>query len=181
MSSYRRAYIAGATYFFTVNLADRKARLLIEHVGELRRAFADTREALRFDVNAIVILPDHLHCVWTLPPGDCDFSTRWRRIKAAFSHAIAPRESPSRSRTRKGEREIWQRRFWEHCIRDAEDYAAHMNYTHYNPVKHGYVKRVADWPYSSFHKCVREGLYPADWGSYEEPSAAFGERRSAVV
>jgi putative transposase len=111
----------------------------------------------------MVILPDHLHTIWTLPDGDHDFSQRWRQIKSAFSREIAKEERISQSRLRKQERGIWQRRFWEHVIRDEEDFNRHVDYIHINPVKHGYIQKVADWPYSSFHQYVRLGILPVDW------------------
>ncbi len=176
MPNYRRARVPGASYFFTVNLADRASRLLIEHIELLRSAFRETRSELPFRIEAIVILPDHVHCIWTLPPGDADFSIRWQRIKTRFSRSIVRRESLSPSRAAKGERGIWQRRFWEHLIRDEADHEAHVHYIHYNPVKHGHVERVAAWPYSSFHGFVRKGIYPADWGSGAGSGGRFGER-----
>jgi putative transposase len=115
-------------------------------------------------MEAIVILPDHLHCIWTLSEGDDDFSTRWRQVKAAFSRQLPKTERRSQSRLNKGERGIWQRRFWEHAIRDEVDHQRHVDYIHYNPIKHEYVTRVADWPFSSFHHFVRMGVYPGDWG-----------------
>jgi len=176
MPNYRRARVPGASYFFTVNLADRTSRLLVEQVERLREAFRETRRELPFRIEAIVVLPDHLHCIWTLPPGDADFSVRWRHIKMRFSRGIARGESISPSRAAKGERGIWQRRFWEHLIRDDADYEAHVNYIHYNPVKHGHVERVAAWPYSSFHRFTQQGFYPADWGGGMEPRGRFRER-----
>ena len=113
----------------------------------------------------MVILPEHLHCMWTLPPGDVDFSNRWRLIKSRFSHSMATGERLSERRRLKRERGIWQRRFWEHAIRDQQDFDAHFDYIHYNPVKHGWVLRVADWPYSSFHRFVRSGVYSLDWAA----------------
>ena len=175
MPNYRRAQIAGGTYFFTVVLADRSARLLTDHVDLLRGAFADVKSLLPFTINAIVVLPDHLHCVWTLPDGDHDFSSRWRRIKAAFSRAIPSCADVTTSQASKGERGIWQRRFWEHLIRDDADYDAHVSYIHYNPVKHGHVARASDWPHSSFHRFVRSGIYAADWAAGENAEGSFGE------
>src|SRR5436190_16413054 len=163
MSNYQRIYAAGATYFFTVNLEDRTGRLLIDYVDALRRAFAATRDVHPFHIDAVVILPDHLHCIWSLPSGDSDFSTRWRLIKARFSHVIPTRHAVPSSKAAKCERGVWQRRFWEHLIRNDKDYAAHIEYIHYNPVKHCHVDRVVDWPYSSFHRFVRDGVCPADW------------------
>jgi putative transposase len=108
-------------------------------------------------------MPEHLHTIWTLPGGNDDFSQRWRQIKSAFSREIAKEEPISKSRLCKQERGIWQRRFWEHAIRDEEDFRRHVDYIHFNPVKHGYVQKVADWPYSSFHQYVRLGILPEDW------------------
>jgi len=163
MTDYRRFHVEGGTYFFTVNLAERHRKLLTEHIGTLREAFRVIKGAHPFTINAIVILPDHLHTIWTLPTDEQDFSLRWRQIKSAFSRAIGKGERISRSRSRKGERGIWQRRFWEHVIRDEEDFARHIDYIHFNPVKHGYVKAVSNWPYSSFHRYVRLGIYSKDW------------------
>jgi putative transposase len=123
-----------------------------------------------------VVLPDHLHAVWTLPPGDSDFSTRWRLIKNRFAKALPKQERLSAVRKARGERGIWQRRFWEHLIRDEADYARHVEYCYINPVKHRWVTRVRDWPYSSFHRDVRAGLFPIDWGGDAETIGEFGER-----
>jgi putative transposase len=163
MTNYRRYRVKGRTYFFTVNLLERKRRLLTEHIDTLRDAFRTVKQAHPFQLDAIVILPDHLHCLWTLPEGDDDFSLRWRQIKSAFSRAIETGERRSKSRKAKHERGIWHRRFWEHVIRDERDYAKHVDYIHFNPVKHGYVDKVKAWPYSSFHRFVRLGVYPVDW------------------
>jgi putative transposase len=163
MTNYRRNFVPGATYFFTVNVADRRSNILTEHAAVLRAAFRDIRSAHPFAIDAIVVLPDHLHAVWTLPDGDHDFAQRWRLIKASFSREIPGGEPLSASRLAKAERGIWQRRFWEHTIRDERDLERHVDYIHFNPVKHGYVSRVRDWPYSSFHQMVRVGIYPDDW------------------
>jgi putative transposase len=163
MTNYRRYRVEGGTYFFTVNLADRSQRLLVEHIGELRAAFKEVMVAHPFTIEAVVILPDHLHTIWTLPEGDHDFSLRWRQIKAAFSRVLEKDENISESRTKKQERGIWQRRFWEHAIRDINDFERHVNYIHYNPVKHGYVQQVAQWPYSSFHRYVRLDYLSINW------------------
>ena len=133
------------------------------------------RQQSPFRIDAMVVLPDHLHGVWTMPAGDCDFPKRWRRIKAGFSAAIPDTEPRSASRRRHGERGIWQRRYWEHLIRDERDLAAHVDYIHYNPVKHGYVQRVQDWPHSSFHRYVRDVLLPLDWGDAGGPDLSAGE------
>jgi putative transposase len=177
MTDYRRAFIAGGTYFFTVNLEDRRSRLLTEHMGLLRAAFRYTRKRHPFVFEAVVVLPDHLHAVWTLPEGDVDFPLRWQLIKATFSRELPSGEFVSRSRARKGERGIWRRRYWEHAVRDQDDFDRHLDYIHFNPVKHGYVPRVRDWPYSSFHRMVRLGSYPGDWGGESsEAREGFGER-----
>lgn len=176
MPDYRRSRIPGTTCFFTVNLLDRRRRLLIEHIEVLRAAVRAARNRQPFHIDAWVVLPDHLHCLWTLPPGDADYSGRWRAIKKVFSKTLPETEPLSETRRARHERGIWQRRFWEHTIRDERDYAVHMDYVHFNPVKHGWVKCVADWPYSSFHRWVRVGVYPGDWGGGGEVVGVFGER-----
>jgi putative transposase len=165
---YRCADVAGGTYFFTVNLAERKRTLLVDHVDALRKVMQEVKLAHPFHIDAMVILPDHLHALWTLPAGDCDYPTRWMLIKAGFSRQIPKGERRSNSRIAKGERGIWQRRYWEHLIRDDRDFERHVDYIHYNPVKHGVVKRVVDWPYSSFHRYVASGLYPEDLAAMNE-------------
>jgi putative transposase len=137
MTSYRRNFLPGATYFFTVNLADRRSRLLTEKIDMLRAAFRYARDRHPFTVDAIVILPDHLHAMWTLPEGDADFPLRWRLIKSSFSRALPQGEETTTSRFRRGERGIWQRRYWEHTLRDENDFERHADYIHFNPVKHG--------------------------------------------
>jgi len=164
MSRYRRPNIEGGQFFFTIALADRTSDLLVRHVERLRQIYRTVQARLPFETNAICILPDHLHAIWTLPPGDVDFARRWSQIKAGFSRGLPSPALRSRSQVRRRERGIWQRRFWEHAIRDDADFERHVEYTHFNPVKHGYVARVCDWPYSSFHRYVQDGLMPADWG-----------------
>jgi putative transposase len=177
MTDYRRNFIAGGSFFFTVNLAERRLRLLTEHIDELRKAFRETRRDHPFTIDAMVILPNHLHTIWTMPEGDANFATRWGLIKSAFSHSLPTGERISDSRVAKGERGIWQRRYWEHTIRDESDFARHIDYVHINPVKHGYVTRVSDWPYSSFHRMVKLGVYPEDWaGDVSSHGGTFGER-----
>jgi putative transposase len=160
---YRRYYQPGGTYFFTVVTADRQP-LLIKHVDRLRAAFHHGIQRHPFTIEAIVILPDHLHTLWRLPPGDHDFSTRWMVIKRKFSAGLNA-EIDNRSHHQKREKGIWQRRFWEHCIRDADDWQRHLDYIHYNPVKHGHCLTPAEWPHSSFNRAVKQGLYAADWGA----------------
>ena len=139
---YRRAKIYGGTYFFTVNLAERGRTLLVDHIEHLRNAVRLVTSRHPFVIDAIVILPDHIHALWTLPEGDADYSTRWALIKAGFSRGLERGELIRRSRLRKGDRGIWQRRFWEHAIRDDRDFERHLDYIHYNPVKHGFVERA---------------------------------------
>jgi putative transposase len=142
MTAYRRNFVPGGCFFFTINLAERKLSLLADHVELLRAAFRETRQRHPFTIDAIVVLPDHLHTVWTLPEGDADFATRWQLIKSAFSRRLARSEQISRSRSAKGERGIWQRRYWEHTIRDEIDFARHVDYVHINPVKHRLVDQI---------------------------------------
>lgn len=165
MPRYIRAFVPGGTFFFTVATLERRRGLLTEYIAALRAAFTAERRLHPFVVDAIVVLPDHLHCLWTLPSGDADFSMRWHAIKATFSRAIPRGERLSTRRVAKGERGIWQRRFWEHAIRDERDFERHADYIHYNPVKHGYVQRAADWPHSTFRRFVRRGVYAMDWGA----------------
>ncbi|MGD8570646.1 MAG: transposase [Gammaproteobacteria bacterium] len=170
MPHYRRAKSPGASYFFTVVTHHRRPILTKpDSRRALRQAINDVRIIHPFTIDAWVLLPEHLHCIWTLPNGDCDFSKRWGMIKSRFSKQVGPliqHEAPlSESRRKHREASIWQRRFWEHQIRDEHDYNTYIDYIHYNPVKHGLVSQVTDWPYSTFHKYVNEGLYPDDWGA----------------
>lgn len=164
MRTYRRDRMPGGCYFFTVTLADRQRRTLIDHIDTLRRAFRLTLAAHPVSIDAIVVLPDHLHCLWQLPPDDDDYPLRWRLIKARFAMGVADDISPTASRRRRGERGVWQRRYWEHRIRDEADHARHMDYIHYNPVKHGHAAKARDWPYSSFRRWAARGMYADDWG-----------------
>jgi putative transposase len=164
MPDYRRTWHPGGTYFFTVNtLRRRGCTLLTQHIDSLRTSVREARRTHPFLIHGWVVLPDHLHCVIELPPGDADFATRWRLIKGGFSRRLPATERRSAVRVARGERGIWQRRYWEHLIRDEHDFAAHVDYVHFNPVKHGHVGRVIDWPYSTFHARVADGIYPADW------------------
>jgi putative transposase len=181
MSWYRRANQPGGTYFFTLVTYNRRRYLTDELARNcLRKAWREICEKRPFVLEGVCLLPDHLHCVWKLPEGDNDFSTRWAGIKAQFSRyyrqAGGSQELQTTSRKRTGEASLWQRRFWEHQIRDQEDYIRHMDYIHYNPVKHGIVQRVADWPWSTFHRYVKEGVYDIGWGSQDmEWIDEFGE------
>ncbi|MBB4379275.1 putative transposase [Bradyrhizobium sp. Rc3b] len=177
MTGYRRNLVPGGCFFVTVNLAERKLSLLTDHVGLLRSAFRETHRRHPFTIDAIVVLPDHLHTVWTLPGGDADFAMRWQLIKSAFSRRLPRNERISQSRSTKGERGIWQRRYWEHTIRDEIDFVRHVDYVHINPVKHRLVDRVRDWAPSSFHRHVELGTYPADWaGDQSDDGRDYGER-----
>jgi putative transposase len=177
---YRRAKTPGATYFFTVVTYRRRPILCDpERVRLLRDAFRTVKRRHPFSIDAFVLLPDHLHCLWTLPPEDCDYPTRWMLIKSLFTRHCAPSLKTTRSAAldRKRLQPVWQQRYWEHQIRDDRDFERHCDYIHYNPVKHGHVARVADWPYSSFHRFVRDGAYPADWagGGDLSDEPGFGE------
>lgn len=156
MSDYRRVHVPGGTYFFTVRLQDRRADLLVSHIGLLRDATRVCRKRWPFEIDAAVILPNKLHMIWTLPDGDTDFSKRWRTIKSGFSrHVPAPGDSP-KSRRSGGQNGIWQRGFWEHLIRDADDLALHMHLIRSAPLHAGLVKRPSDWPYCSLHRQVNQ-------------------------
>ena len=162
MVQYRRNYVPGGTFFFTVALRDRRATTLVNNIGALRAAMRRTLRQRPFVIDAMVVLPDHIHSVWTLPSGDADYAGRWRLLKSCFGQSLA-RAGVGFSRNARGEYELWQRRYWEHTIRDPADLARHMDYIHYNPVKHGWEGRTGDWPYSSFHRYLRGGLYPPEW------------------
>ncbi|UQD76703.1 transposase [Bradyrhizobium japonicum] len=175
MVRYRRNFVPGGAYFFTATLDDRRSSALVEHVTQLRAAFRTTRIEKPFTIDAIVVLPDHLHVIMTLPDDDADFSGRWRRIKSIFTHRLVASGVPV-VRNHRGEFGLWQRRFWEHTIRDDADFERCANYIHFNPVKHGLVVSAADWPYSSLHRYIHAGILPADWGGSGEITGNFGER-----
>ncbi|HEY1033411.1 MAG TPA: transposase [Pseudoxanthomonas sp.] len=172
---YRRIRQAGGTYFFTVNLAERSSTLLVDRVDDLRHAVRTVKQRHPFDIVAWVVLPDHLHAIWTLPDGDGDCATRWMLIKARFSRSIPKGERIRASRRRKGERGIWQRRFWERLMTDESDLRSHVDYVHINPVKHGHVVRASDWPYSSIHRYIGLGLMPLDWAAKVDQAVSGGE------
>lgn len=176
MSNYRRVRVPGGTYFFTVNLLDRRRCLLVEHIDLLRDSFRAAKAARPFDLLAIVVLPDHLHCVWRLPDGDVDNANRWAQIKSGFSRALPLHERSSPRRITRRERGIWQRRYWEHLVRDEDDLRRHVNYLHINPVKHGHAARAGDWPHSSFPRWVAAGVYPMEWAAEPMAREAKGER-----
>lgn len=167
MPNYRRLLVPGGTFFFTVNLLDRRWKMLTGNIGVLRAACAYVGKRHPFETVAICVLPEHLHCIWRLPPEDHDYPLRWRLVKSRFSKSL-PRETDPRAGRRKGERGTWQRRFWEHLIRDDEDLNAHVDYIHFNPVKHGLVSDPDDWPYSTWHEWKKEfgraiNTPPEDW------------------
>ena len=179
MATFRRSTVAGATYFFTVN-AHQCQKVLTKppFYQALKQSLKAVKERYPFAIEAFVLLPDHLHCIWTLPESDADYSMRWNIIKRGVSQQVrdlivAP---VSPSRRKRGELGSWQRRFWEHQIRNERDFEKHVEYIHWNPVKHGYVKHVRNWPYSSFHRFVERGIYPLDWaGGPCMNDGAFGE------
>jgi len=160
---YRRVTIPGATYFFTVNLYNRKSNLLIKEVDLLRTIFRRIGHLHPFVIDAIVILPDHLHAIFTLPENDSNYSLRWNLIKGFFSKEIQTQERITASRKNKNERGIWQRRFWEHLIRNEQDLKNHIDYIHYNPVKHGYVQQPDEWKYSSIYQYIKNELLSPNW------------------
>jgi putative transposase len=164
MPNYRRDLTPGGTWFFTVCLRDRTSDLLVRHIQALRIAVRDCRQKAPFDILAWVVLPEHMHAIWALPPGDADYPSRWRMIKTRFSRRLPVSLPTTGSARRRGEKGIWQRRYWEHCIRDERDLHAHLDYLHFNPVKHGLCNRVVEWPHSTFHRWVENGHYSADWG-----------------
>jgi len=176
MVNYRRNRVPGGTFFFTVTLTDRRSLLLVDHIDLLRDALKVVRKQHPLRIRATVVLPDHLHTVWILPPDDDDFPRRWQAIKSRFTSAVIQQGVPL-TRNPKGEYRLWQRRYWEHTIWDENDLQRHVDYIHYNPVKHGLVKRVVDWPFSSFHRYVRHGWLSADWGGAErvDLESEFGE------
>ncbi len=163
MPNYRRLRIPSASYFFTVALADRQSQMLTDYIDDLRKAYARTMVRHPLVCDAMVVLPDHIHAVWTLPDGDSDYSERWRKIKHRFSRSVGLHLPRSNSKIAKRETGIWQRRFWEHTIRDEVDYKAHVAYCLGNPVKHGLVTKPADWPYSSIHRDIRSGRLSPEW------------------
>jgi len=176
MVHYRRNLIPGGTYFLTITLRDRRSTLLVDHADALRSIVSKVRQALPFTIDAMVVLPDHWHAVWTLPPDDDQYARRIRLIKARFTrHLIAT--GLQISKDERGDYRSWQKRFWEHTIRGDRDFEAHVNYIHINPVKHGLVKRAVDWPHSTIHRYIQNGTLPADWacGTLD---GDFGERSS---
>ena len=170
MPNYRRPLAPGATVFFTVVTFERKPMLTTELSRKiLRRVWKRVQTQHPFVVDAVCLLPDHLHCLWALPENDGDYSLRWSAIKGLFTkeylNSAGQDGMRNDSRKKRGEAAVWQRRFWEHTIRDEVDYCNHFDYIHYNPVKHGLVKQVKEWPWSSYFKYVRRGYYDVEWGN----------------
>ena len=170
MTNYRRFKIEGGTYFFTQVTHERQPWLCTEIARSLlRSAIIKVRKKYPFAIDAMTLLPDHLHCIWTLPPNDSDCATRWRLIKSEVTKQgkskLRLQGNLSESRIKRGEQNLWQRRFWEHWIRDETDFKHHFDYIHYNPVKHGFCNHASEWKYSSFHRYVNQGVYSIDWGT----------------
>ena len=179
MPRHVRFRVGGGTYFLTLVTCGRAPILTTPTArAALRESLGAVRHRWPFDLDAVVLLPDHLHTVWTLPPGDTGYPTRVSRLKELFTRrfvaAGGAETAPTPSRVRKRERGVWQRRFWEHAVRDADDFKRCLDYLHYNPVKHGLVARVADYPWSSFHRWVAAGEHPPEWGEGPAPADVPG-------
>ena len=180
MSNYRRSSTMGGTFFFTV-VTYRRQTFLTEAFARqfLREAIVEVRKTQPFIIDAWVLLPDHLHCIWTLPENDADFSKRWGRIKALFSKQAKSRlhqeKWMTKSKVKHAESTIWQRRFWEHQIQDERDFNNHIDYIHYNPIKHKLVDHLNNWSYSSFHRYVKNNIYPQNWSAQINEDFDFGE------
>ncbi len=174
MVNYRRDRLEGGTYFFTLALQNRQSQLLTKYINELRKSFHQAQKNNHFIVDAVVVLPEHLHAVMTLPDGDSNYSLRWRQIKTYFLKALV-KEGECITKNQRNEYNLWQKRFWEHRVRDEQDLITHVDYIHYNPVKRGWVNQVQDWPYSSFHRYVGKGLLQKDWGGGISSLNSFGE------
>lgn len=183
MPEYRRSILEGGTFFFTVVTYNRRPILTTPIAREiLHSAWITVQERFPFNTDAVCLLPEHIHCIWTLPEGDSNFPVRWKEIKRLFTrdylYQVGLGKFRNKSHQKQGEATIWQRRFWEHTIRNQEDFARHIEYIFFNPVKHGLVERVSEWPWSSFHRFVRQGFYPVEWGGSEvreERDMIFGE------
>ncbi len=173
MVYFRRDFTPGGTYFFTLALRNRKSQLLTSHTDLLGEALRKTKQKYPFSTEAIVVLPDHLHAVWKLPEDDFNYSLRWHQIKSYFTKSLI-KEGVKITKDHRGEYHLWQRRFWEHRIRDESDFQAHIDYIHFNPVKHGYVSSAKEWPYSSFHRYVQNKVLQENWG-YDGVQGEFGE------
>ena len=167
MVNYRRDYTNGALYFFTLTLQNRSSTDLTSHINILGDALRHVRKKSYFTTHAIVVLPDHLHVIWELPCNDADYSVRWRLIKTHFTKRLMQQKS-GLQKNQRGEYNVWQKRFWEHRIRDDKDFQNHVDYIHYNPVKHGYVSTPSAWLYSSIHRYIHLGVISANWGDCGE-------------
>ena len=176
MVQYRRSKTPGASYFFTVNLHNRSKGYLTDHSHYLRQAFYEARKIHQFKIVAIAILPDHLHTILQLQQIDYHYPKIWQTIKSRFTRALV-KEGVALQKNAKGEYNLWQRRYWEHQIRDETDMQHHIEYIHYNPVKHGHINQVKDWPHSSFHQYVKQDIFPKDWGGEYRPknNIRYGE------
>jgi putative transposase len=178
MSDYRRYFVPGGTFFFTLVTSDRAPLFATEAARALLgTTMREQRQQTPFETVAAVLLYDHLHAIWTLPSGDFAYPARWQEIKAKFTAAWLARGGEERpvpaGYQRQRRRGIWQPRFIEHTIRDEADLRHHADYLHYNPIKHGYVRHLRDWRWSSFHRYVRAGDYAHDWGSADLPAPTF--------
>jgi len=180
MSRYARSWTPGGTFFFTVVTGSRE-RLFVQARCRrwLKEAYAAIEAKRPFDTVAFCLLPDHLHCIWTLPEGDSDYPMWWKLIKERFTRIYLREEMfesrRNASKERRGERGVWQRRYWEHMVRDEEDLRRLCDYIHYNPVKHGLVRCAHEWPYSTLPRYVAQGIYPREWGcSCCAPTEVFG-------
>jgi putative transposase len=164
MVLYRRSRAAGGTFFFTVNLYDRQSAVLIDHVDAFRAIVREVKDKHPFRIDAMVVLPEHWHAVWTMPVDDVDYAKRIRLIKGQFTKHLVQIGVPI-TRNARGEYNVWQQRYWEHTIRDDRDFENHINYVHINPVKHGYVQRASDWPHSTIHLFIERGILSVDWAT----------------
>jgi putative transposase len=169
MPEYHRSLVKGGTFFFTVVTYRRQRILTVEESRKtLHMVWTNAMEEYPFTTDAVCLLPDHLHCIWTLPEGDSDYSSRWNAIKRLFTQSYIKMtgldDKQNESHAKRNEAAVWQRRFWEHTIRDEADFHRHLDYIHFNPVKHNLVKNVSDWPWSSFHRYVKMGYYESHWG-----------------
>ena len=175
MSNYIRNQIAGATYFFTLALAERNTKLLTDNIDLLRLAYQRANVLYPFTTIAICILPEHIHAIWQMPIDSGDYALRWRMIKSQFSRNFSANEQRSNSKIKHREKGIWQRRYWGHQIKDDVDLQRHVDYIHYNPVKHGLVSNVKEWPHSTFHRYVKQGIVTENWGNGFDEKGMFGE------
>ncbi len=183
MPEYRRAQVPGGTFFITIVTYNRSP--IFNHPRAraiLHESWQEVTKRFPFTTDSICLLPDHLHALITLPDDETNFSIRIREIKRLFTRAYQaefdPAKARNQSRIEKGEATIWQRRFYEHTIRDERDLNTHIDYIHFNPVKHGLINRVSDWQWSSFHRYVKNGFYPLDWGEglvFNQSPSKFGE------